>query len=220
MSIIAILFFKSWIIYHFIKYRAIVPSSNPQDSFMADEIAPSSTTDIQPGQPDGTNSRKRRRTAGSEPNSGVTLRRQPGPARIVTRSAARRQTTRRQTAPVDAHSIRGAASSLNVSLNATPSQPVPTTQPAPIPPSQLASVPIPQPAPPPTPQPTPTPAPQPAQTPLYTFSAAALEAAPMPKSLKKRNVVKKAAEIYRFLPREMPSDLGGLQVCVITFEPI
>lgn len=146
---------------------------------MADEITPNSITNTPARQPNGSNSRKRRRTAGSEPNSGVTLRTQP--TRIVTRSAARHQT-----ALADAHTARNADNS-NVGPTPTSSQPGPASQPAP--------------------------------TALFTFSSAALGAAPMPKSVKKKKkVVKKAAEIYRFLPREMPSDLGGLRVCIISLR--
>ena len=185
---------------------------------MADENALDNTTIPPAGQPNGSNARKRRRTAGPEPNSGITLRVQP------TRNATRLRALR-QTVPGNTRTTRHSASqsttpsrpgpspqsNSNAGHSATPTQirpdqPVPTATPTQIRPDQ------------PAPTATPTqirhdPAPRSAPT-TFTFPSSPLQVAPVAKSSRKKKVVKKAAEIYRFLPREMPSDMGGLQVCV------
>lgn len=54
----------------------------------------------------------------------------------------------------------------------------------------------------------------PTQPPLDTIQQATTRPPEVPpKSRKKKAVVKTAAQIYRFLPQEMPNDIGGLKVC-------
>ena len=172
--------------------------------------------------------RKRRRTTLSQSDSGGSSSTQ---STRVTRSAARRQAALNSapiidgnsnpesqsntiTQPIPAATIASSTSALAPPQDATTSQPLPQTI---APQASAAPQPLPQTV---APQASAAPqpmsqavAPQALPTTMFTFSSAAIPDTAVPKSVKKKKpVVKAKAEIYRFLPREMPSDMGGLQV--------
>lgn len=168
---------------------------------MGDEHVPNAANSGD--QPEGSNRRKRRRTTATvtQSNSEASL--------ISQSSRVTRSETRRRAALSDAHNVDGNS---NVSQNRHAStsrpniapQPMPTPMPATVVSSSVAAL-----AP---PQAGATAQPMPANT--FAFSPAAIAPTSMPKSVKKKKkpVVKAKAEIYRYLPQEMPLDMGGLHV--------
>ena len=165
------------------------------------------TTATSTDQPEGSNPRhrKRRRATLSQSDSAASVNTQ---STRITRSEARRQAALTDTIPQPMPSSAASLAPQVVAAGQPPqvaatSQPPQVTAPSHLPQVAATSQP---------PQASTTSQPLPPT--LFTFSSAAIADAPMPKSVKKpkKPVVKAKAEIYCYLPREMPQDMGGLQV--------